>query len=1086
MKKLSYSFIILLTFLAAITIAQEKKSVESVKDVSLSGLKFRSIGPAVTGGRVRDIAVNPEDHSEYYIGVGDGSLWKTTNNGISWNPVFDNQGAYAIGAVRIDPQNTNVVWVGTGESSNHNNSGYGDGVYKSEDGGKSWNNVGLKESEHIGGIAIDPKNPNTVYVAAMGPQRRAGGERGIYKTTDGGKSWEHVLNISKYTGCYQVHIDSRYPNIVYAVAHQRMRKLYSAVWGGPESAFYRSTDYGKTWDKMTNGLPSSDIGRSGMTISPADPDVLYAIIEAKTGGGLYRSKDRGASWSKMSSYVSAYAFYFQKIYADPVEVDRLYSMDVFLKVSNDGGKSWENAGEKFKHVDNHCMWIDPDDNRHAVVGCDGGMYQTYDQCKNWDFLGNLPISEIYKVTTDNSKPFYNVYIGTQDNNSLGGPSRTVSSAGIVNADWYFTVSGDGFETQVDWKDPNIVYSQYQYGGLYRYDKKTSEILYIKPQDFADTAYRFDWDAALLISKHDNKTLYMGGHKLLKTTNQGSSWTEISGDLTRGVPKEIMKLMDRSWSKDDLARKGSMAIISSIAESPLDANILYVGSGDGLIHYTNDGGNTWQKSATPDDLPKYSRIHNMVASHHNKLVAYAATQNFLDGDFKPYMLKTVDGGKSWNYINGDLPERGSSYAIAEDHVNKDLLFCGTQFGVFFTNNGGKSWLRMGAGIPKMITMDLEIQKDENDLVVSTFGRGVYILDDYSPLRYMDKETLNKEAYIFPVKDALMFIESNPYGFPGVGFMGSDFYAAENPPVGAVFTYYVKDAHKSLEDIRRDREKELQKENKDVKFPDYNTLRAEGEEPSPFLLFTITDEEGNVVRKIKKGISKGVQRVVWDFRHSVPKPVSLTPFDDSIPWAEPDLGYMAVPGKYYVSLSKFVDGNFTELVAKQPFECKTLNSATIPVEDYASLKVFNKKVHELTRAITAMNAYRGSLDKKISYFKKAFVETAEVQGTLYNRILELELKLDKFNRELNGDGLRSYYEGGTPTTVSGRVELITYALWSTTSAQTETFKKSYEVAAASYDKLEADLKKLDNEVKSIEAELDKLGTSYTPGRFPNWRK
>ena len=865
-----------------------------------------------------------------------------------------------------------------------------------------------------------------------------------------------------------------------------MRNLYTAVWGGPETAIYRSTNSGETWDKLSNGLPSEDMGQIGFAISPVDPDIVFAIIQAKEQKGFYRSDDRGASWTKQSSYISSYPFYFQRIYCDPMEVNRIYSMDVFLQVSNDAGKTWQNLGEDLKHVDNHCMWIDPKDNRHLIVGCDGGMYDSFDGGKNWDFKSNIPITEIYKITTDNSKPFYNIYIGTQDNNSLGGPSRTISSGGITNQDWFFTLSGDGFQTQVDWKNPNIIYSESQYGGLSRYDKLSGERLYIKPQDFADTAYRFDWDAALLISQHDNNRLYFGGNKLLKTTDRGSSWEVISPDLTRGVPGNLQKLMGRSWSKDDLTGKGNMGMIVSIAESPVDENVLYTGSGDGLIYYTRDGGSSWNKSELPENMPEYARIHNIIASNYNKLTAYAACHNFSDGDYKPYLLKTVDGGKTWNYINGNLPERGSTYAVAEDYVDPNLLFVGTQFGIYFTYDGGNEWIRLKAGIPKMITMDLEIQKDEDDLVVSTFGRGIYILDDYSPLRHLSKETLEKEADIFPIKDAVMFIQSDPFGFRGVGFQGAGFYSAPNPPVGATFTYYIRDEYKSLKDKRRDKEKEAQKENKDFDFPDYNTLLKEEEQPDAYLLFTITDENGNVVHKIKTEISKGVNRVVWDFRYTSPNPVSMEEFDATVPWNEPDRGYMAVPGNYNVSLSKFVDGKFTELVPPQEFICKPLNNSSIPAEDKIALDEFNKKVAELTRAISGVNAYRKELSSKLKYLKKAVIESANVQNDIYNKILSIELNLEQFNRELNGDPLKNFYQGGVPSAVKDRVDLITSSLWVTTSAPTVTYVKSYEAAASRFDELRNTLKQIDDDVNAVESILEQYGAPYTPGRFPDWKR
>lgn len=1085
MKKLILFAVLLL--LSSNPFAQKKdsKAPDSLKNVSLSGLSFRSIGPAITGGRVIDIAVNPNNHSEYFIAAGSGSLFKTINNGITFTPVFDNQNSYAIGAVEIDPSNTNIIWVGTGENRNQNNVAYGDGVYKSEDCGKSWKNMGIKNSEHIGGIVIDPENSDIVYAAAMGPLRREGGDRGVYKTTDGGKTWNKTLYISEYTGINEIYIDPMHSNVLYAVAQQRMRKLYTGISGGPESGIYKSIDHGVTWEKLSKGLPSEDVGRIGLSVSHANPDILYAIIEAKKEQGVYRSVDRGASWTKQNSYVSAYPFYFQKLVADPKDQDKVYSLDIFNKISRDGGKTWTNLGEKSKHVDNHALWINPDNTNHLISGCDGGVYETYDMGKNWDFKSNLPIAEVYKITTDNALPFYNVYIGTQDNNSLGGPSRTINSGGITNQDWTFTLGGDGFQSQVDWKDPNIVYAQSQNGGLTRYDKRTGESLFIKPYDFSDTAYRFDWDAALLISKHDNKRLYFGGNKLFRSDDQGSTWDEISPDLTRGIPKNFQKLMGRSWSIDELASKSSMAQISTIAESPINENMLYVGSGDGLLSYTIDGGKTWNKANTPK-LPEYSRVHKIIASSFNQMVAYAACHNFHDGDYKPYLLKTTDGGKNWFFINSNLPERGSTYTVAEDHVDQNLLFVGTQFGVYFTNNGGEEWMPLKNGMPSISVMDLTIQRPENDLVVSTFGRGVYILDDYTPLRHLSKEMLHKDASIFPIKEGKMFIPASPFGYSGNGFMGASFFSAPNPEMGVAFTYYIKDKPKSLKELRRETEKEIQKKGEELVYPDYTTVMKESEEQDPFLLFIISDEQGNVIRKIKKEISKGINRVTWDFRYNIFSPISLDPVDTSIPWNEPDKGYMVVPGKYKVSLMKYQDGKFTELAAPQEFECKPLNEFVLSLQDKKELNLFNRRVAELTRAISGADAYRKELAGKISYFKKAVFETGTIPAETYNQILAIDLKLAELNRKLNGDPLRSKYEGSSPTSVKDRVDLITSALWSTTSAPTTTFIKSYEAAADKFSNLSDSLKKIDQEIKAVELTLEKYGAPYTPGRFPEWKK
>ena len=1087
MKKLNTSICLVFVLLfSLITSAQKNSEPDSLKNISLAGLSFRSIGPAVTGGRVVDIAVNPFNHSEYFVASGHGSLWKTTNSGITFSPVFDNNKSYAIGCVKIDPTNPNVVWVGTGENNNQNNVIYGDGIYKSEDGGKSWNNMGLESSDQIGGIAIDPNNSSIVYVAAYGSSRNSGGDRGIFKTTNGGKTWENVLKISEYTGCYQVHMDPRYSSILYAVAHQRMRNLYTGIYGGPESGIYRSLDYGVTWDKLKGGLPSEDVGRIGMAVSPVNPDYLYAIIEAtEKDKGVYRSTDRGASWTKQNSYNASAPFYYHELYCDPKDVDRVYSDDTFIQLTVDGGKTWANLGDDKKHVDNHAMWIDPNNNEHIIAGCDGGVYETYDQAKNWAFKANIPITEIYKITTDNAEPFYNVYIGTQDNNSLGGPSRTISSAGILNQDWLFTNGGDGFETQVDWKDPNIIYSQSQNGGLVRFDKSSGENLYIQPQNFYDSVYRFDWDAALLMSRFDNKRLYMGCNKLLRTDDQGSTWREISPDLTRGFPAEMQKLMGQSWSIDQLTRKSPMAQIVTIAESPLDENILFAGSGDGLIHYTTDSGKKWNRSSVKG-LPEYARINHIIASNFDKLIAYAACQNMTGGDYNPYIYKTTDGGKTWFLINSNIPKKGSTYSIAEDHENQNLLFLGTQFGVYFTIIGGEEWIPLNNGMPPASVMDLDIQRRENDLVVSTFGRGVYILDDYSPLRYLSKETLQKEAEIFPIKDGLMFIPSNPLGFRGVSFQGAGFYSAPNPELGAVFTYYLKEDYKTLKQKRREEEKEKQKKGEDIKYPTYNTLQQEKDQPEHYILFTITDEQGNVVRKIKTDAKKGVNRIVWDFRYSLSTPISLESSDELAPWDEPGKGYMAVPGKYFVSLSKFENGIYTELVKSKEFVCRPLNIVSLPAENKIELDKFNKKVAELTRAIDGVDSFRKELVNKLSYIKKAVIESANVPAETSEKIVGIEMELKELDKKINGDQLRGRYEGGTPTSVKERVGLITSALWNTTAAPTTTFIQSYNVAADKYDEIFTFIKSVDDNIKQVETTLEKYNAPYTPGRLPDWKK
>ncbi|MFM2392618.1 MAG: hypothetical protein RLZZ546_595, partial [Bacteroidota bacterium] len=564
MHSIKFCFIAICLISSIFSYAQKKEDkvlkIEGLKSSDFSGLNFRSIGPAVTSGRVSDFAVNPKNHSEYYVATASGGVWKTENKGLTFTPIFDGEGSYSIGCITLDPSNAKTVWVGSGENNNQRSVAYGDGVYKSEDGGASWKNMGLSKSEHIAEIIVHPSNSNIVYVAAYGPVWSEGGERGVYKSIDGGKTWVNVKSVSSFTGCNDLVMDPRDPNILYAAFHQRMRKVYTYIGGGPESAVYKSTDGGTTWSKIEGGLPKGDLGRIGIAISKVNPDVLYAIVEAKEkSGGIYKSEDKGVSWVKKSgTYTSGN--YYNEIECDPIDVNKIYITDTYYKVSFDGGATVKNLGENNKHIDNHAIWVNPTNGNHMIVGCDGGIYETYDHAKTWDFKSNLPITQFYKVSTDNAKPFYGVHGGTQDNLSLGGPSRTTSANGITNSDWYVTSLGDGFETQVDPSNENIVYAQAQYGALTRFDRLSGEYLFIKPiEGESDEALRWNWDAPLLISQFNHKRLYFGANKVFRTDDQGNSWKVISPDLSRGLDRNKFEVMGRVWSVDGIAKNQSTDI-----------------------------------------------------------------------------------------------------------------------------------------------------------------------------------------------------------------------------------------------------------------------------------------------------------------------------------------------------------------------------------------------------------------------------------------------------------------------------------------------------------------------------------------------
>ncbi len=1072
--------------------SQPKTNTESVSaftSETFSGLKLRSIGPAVTSGRVSDFAVNPSNSSEYYVATASGGVWKTTNKGVTYSPVFDGQGSYSIGCVTLDPSNPSTVWVGSGENNNQRAVSYGDGVYKSDDGGKTWKNMGLKNSEHISEVIVHPTNPNIVYVGAYGPVWTEGGDRGVYKSIDGGATWTCVKSVSSYTGCNDLVMDPRNPDVLYAAFHQRIRKVFTYIGGGPESAVYKSTDGGATWKKLEGGLPGGDVGRIGLAISPVNPDVLYTVVEAKEDkGGIYRSVDKGASWEKRNSF-STSGNYYQEITCDPNDVNRLFITDTYYQVSNDGGKTVSNLGELNKHIDNHCIWIDPIDGNHLLVGCDGGIYESWDFAKTWDYKSNLPVTQFYKVATDNAYPFYGVHGGTQDNLSLGGPSRTTSANGIVNADWYVTSLGDGFETQVDQSNPDIIYAQSQFGGLNRFDRKSGESLFIKPVEReGEEAYRWNWDAPLLISQHDNKRLYFGANKLFRTNDRGDSWTVISPDLSRQIDRNKLEVMGKIWSVDAIAKNGSTDIfgqLTSIAESKFDANVLWVGTDDGLIHLTNDGGKNWTKFDNLPGVPAMSYVHQIIASLHDKSTAYVCFNHHRYGDFKPYVLKTTDAGKTWKPIQSNLPVRGSVYSIAEDHVDSNLLFVGTEFGLFFSNTGGQSWTQLKAGLPTIGVRDLEIQRRENDLVLATFGRGFYVLDDYSLLRNLKKEDLNKPAILFPVKESLMFIERYPLGLRDKGHLGSSYFSTPNPSVGAVFSYYLKDDIKTLKQKREALEKTKYEKKQKVYYPSSDSLRLEDQQPEPYLLFIVKDESGSVVRHLKAPAKKGLQRLVWDFRYGSPAPVNnrYKPAPDQL-FGGAEEGHLAMPGQYTVTLSKYEDGILTELTDPIKFTCKLLDQSSIPTDMSANV-AFYKQVTEIRKAVSATNDLMNTMDARIRNINLAVQDMPAPAKPILEKSFAISRQLNNLKIKMNGDVSMARRNFETLPSINERVSTIEGSVWSSTAPIPATYKDSYTVAAKQFTLALDDLRKIYTTIEQLEKELEINNAPYTPGRWPDWK-
>ncbi len=1066
------------------------KDTDPTAGLSLGAFRLRSIGPALTSGRIADFAVNPRDKSEFFVATASGGVWKTTNAGTTFTPVFDGQGSYSIGCVTLDPNNPNIVWVGTGENNNQRSVAYGDGVYKSEDGGTSWKNVGLKASEHVGMIAVDPRDSEVVYVAAYGPLWSPGGDRGLYKTTDGGETWTAVLTINENAGVSEVHFDPWNPDVLYATAHQRRRHVFTQISGGPDSAIYKSVDAGKTWKKINRGLPGGDLGRIGLAVSPIVPHLLYAIVEAQAGrGGFYRSTNGGASWERRSGYTAS-GNYYQEIFCDPKDADRVYSMDVFLQVTDDGGATWDALGDESKHWDAHAFWVDPNNTDYYLTGNDGGVYESFDRGGTWKYMPNLPVTQFYKVTVDYDEPFYNVYGGTQDNYSQGGPSRTTSAHGIVNSDWIITQGGDGFESAVDPENPNIVYAQSQHASLVRFDRASGESMAIQPKPRkGEKDYRWNWDSPLLISPHSPTRLYFAANKVFRSDDRGDSWTVISDDLTRQIDRNTLEVMGRVWPMDAVAKNASTSQYGNIValdESPVQDGLLYAGTDDGLIQVTEDGGKAWRKIESFPGVPDRTYVNDIIASHHERNTVYAAFNNHKNGDFKPYILKSTDLGKTWTPIVSGLPERGSVYALAEDHVRKDLLFSGTEFGLFVTLDGGRHWKKLGSGLPTIAVRDLEIQRRENDLVLATFGRGFYILDDYSPLREITAETLAKDGHLFPVKDTLMFVEKQPLGSLGSrdkGFQGESYFTVPNPPVAAVFAYHLKDVPKSLRDMRREEEDKLVKAGRPVPYPTYEQMKAEEDEEPSFLIFTITDEEGQIVRELREPARKGLNRALWDLKYP-----SLSPTNpaQASPTSSGPSSTFVIPGSYSVSLAMSVGGALKALAGPVPFKVHALGTLTLPAEDRAELAAFQKRVRKLGHSVNAASSVLRELGTLTQHYRAALKSVTVPHQDILDSIKGLEGKLESIQFRMSGDRLLNRLDKDTEPGITSRINRIAGEQYRSSSAPTKTQRDAYAIAEEEFRPVYEELKRiLAEDVKKIEQRLDAVGAPYTPGRLPDWK-
>ena len=1022
-------------------IYSQRNNSKELKTTLFDKIEVRNIGPAKVSGRITKVIKDYSNTSTWYVTTASGNVWKTVNSGTTWKPIFEHYGSYSIGTITMDPINPNVLWLGSGENNSQRSVGYGDGIYKSIDAGNSWTHMGLKTSEHIAKIIIDPENTDNIYVAAQGPLWRSGGQRGLYNSKDGGMSWNRILHVTDDTGISDIVMDHNDHNVMYASTYQRRRHFGILVAGGPEGGIFKSVDRGKNWKKLKNGLPGGDIGRIGLAISPQKSNVVYALITAKEKTkGFYRSDDYGETWKKMSDYQVVDSQYYVEIFPDPHQFDKIYSVDMRSYVTEDGGQSFERIPENKKHVDSHDVLFDPNDPDYIMISCDGGIYESFDRMKTWRFIDNLPIIQLYRVGIDNQKPFYNVYGGTQDNDSFGGPSRTKNRSGIRNSDWFVTTGGDGFQVRVDPSNPNILYTMSQYAGIMRYDKSNGEKIGIQPQPFeGDAAFRWNWDSPLVISPHNSDRLYFAANFLFQSDDNGDSWKKISPDLTRNEDRNKMKVMGKVWSVDAIFKNvftSPLGTIVALDESRLKQGLLVVGTDDGLVRISSDNGGSWEKHENFPGVPQKAYVTDVITSKHDENTIYVSFNYHKYGDFKPYLVVTRDGGKSWNSITSNLPKNNFVWTIVEDHLNPNLLFVGTEFGMFYSLDAGSNWSKFKK-VPTIPIRDLEIHEGEDDLVAASFGRGFYIVDDYSPLREYSKPIESKVAHLFSVKSSYQYIVAAPEKTA----TGHNFFTSPNPPYGVKLSYYLGNSVQSNFEERQRAESNKFKRGEIIDYPTAEKLEAEAKEKTPKIYLTITDSEGGVVRRISSNKNKGYHENYWDLRTFSQRNIS-----EENNYSGP----LVPPGSYNVHLEKFEDDKLEKLTDSYSFDIIQIGSKSSQ-EEREHLFNFqlnfdklitgvNKLVDQIDEAIEEID---GKINKSLNSSSESYLESLNSKK---GEVMDLKMILTG-TRSLNYADVFS----GSPHSIQRRLGNMSWELYNTTSKPTKTHEMTYEISKAKYEEV-----------------------------------
>jgi photosystem II stability/assembly factor-like uncharacterized protein len=1064
----------------------------------VNGLALRAIGPAVTGGRIADVAVHPHRRSTWYVGAGSGGVWKTTNAGITWTPVFDQQTSFSIGEITLDPINPEVVWVGTGENVSGRHVAWGDGVYRSRDGGRSWERMGLERSEHIGRILVHPTDSEVILVAAEGPLWSSGGDRGVYRSSNGGESWTRVLFVDDDTGATDLEFHPDDPNIVYAATYQRRRTVWSLLAGGPGSGIWKSEDAGETWRELSTGLPTTgenvEVGKIGLAVTPADPDRIYATIEAdQEHRGFYASLDRGESWQRRNSYISGGTgpHYYQEIEVSPVDADHVYQMDVFLHVSRDGGHHFTEHGTgREKHSDNHAMWIDPDDARHLLVGTDAGLYETFDDGVSWRHFPNLPISQFYKVALNNRVPYYDVLAGAQDLGTLHGPARTLNIEGVRNQDWYVPYGADGYGVAFDPEDPDVFYQMSQNGNLVRHHRPSEEDVYIRPRPApGDVPERWNWDSPLEVSSHAPGRIYFGSQRVWRSDDRGDSWTAISTDLTTGTNRFELPVAGRIHSTDslwDLRAMSRYATLSAIAESPLPGARLWTGSDDGLVHTSADGGDHWRQ-VTPPGLPERAFVNDVEVSRHDADGAFVAADNHKTGDFGTYLFATRDGGRTWSDISGDLPDKVIAWAIQQDHEEPGLLFLGAENGLYVTLDGGIHWHRMGGGVPTISFRDVKLQRRDDDVVGATFGRGIYVLDDYGPLRDMAADLRgggdgipgDQDAVLFPTRNAWWYLPSSPGQAVGLPTQGSSAWRAPNPPHGPVFTVWLADVPQTPAERRREREREVAERDGNIVFPGWDTLFEETLAGGARHVLEIRDADGRSVRRLPVPNRKGLHRIAWDMRSPAPDRIDLSEPGFTPPWVSAPQGALLAPGGYQARLLRIGPDEMTPLGTAQAFELEAVDDLPAGT-DPAVAAAFRLDVNELLRRFQGVDGALAEVDEQLRYLRAALAQTPAASPSLHLRIDAAAALAGRLRADLYGNPARRRLSEFDVPGVANHLNTAAGAL-STRMPPTATQRRAFELGREALGEAERQITALRRgEIADLEAALSAAGAPWIPGQ------